>query len=193
MKMTRDDRELRKNLLLVAAIFGLAWLVCRWAGSEASKTNSYTRYHLTINEGIFGTLTSTLAFWIIKETLFFCGKPENICFYIILESFMILLRLSLLVLFCQKTLIEMTVPMLNNWFFIIGANWWKNKNDPFITNASYINAFLCWVVCTFMWILLIGTVIFVLHCVRGRNYKFLSLFKFKFHWQMLQKYVLGLN
>ena len=42
MEITRDVRELRKNLTLVMMLFGGAWALCRWSGSES---NSYTKYH----------------------------------------------------------------------------------------------------------------------------------------------------
>ena len=173
MEITRDDRELRKNLTLVMMVFGGAWALCRWSGSES---NSYTKYHQTITEGFFGTVTSMLAFWIVKETFYFFGKPKSTCLYMILEPICIALRLGLLILFCQYVLIDMTFPMLNNWLFIIKANWWKHSTDPFITNASYINAFFCWIICTFLWITVFWSLIFVCILLRDQNYKFYSLF-----------------
>lgn len=165
MNITRDDRELRKNISLIIILFGAAWALCRWSGSEADK-NSYTKYHMTITEGFFGTFTCTLGYWIVKETLYFMGKPENTCLYKILEPICINLRIALLILFCRYVLIDLTYPMLNNWLFIIKANWWKHQKDPFITNASYINAFFCWIICIFLWIFVLVSLILICICFR---------------------------
>ena len=27
---------------------------------------------------------------------------------------------------------------------IVSENWWKDENEPFLTNCSYVNAFQCW-------------------------------------------------
>ena len=165
MEITRDDRELRKNLVLIMMLFASAWALCIWSGGEADK-NSYTKYHMTITTGFFGTITSMLLFWIVKETLYFLGKPENTCFYMILEPFCIILWLALLILFCRYILADMTLPMLNNWLFIIKANWWKHSTDPFITNASHVNAFFCWIICIFFWIAVFVFVGFICICLR---------------------------
>ena len=184
MEITRDDRELRKSISLVMMLFAATWALCILTGSQADN-NSYTRYHMTITTGFFGTTTSILLFWIVKETLYFFGKPENTCLYAIIEPFCIILRVTLLLLFCRYVLADMTLPMLNNWLFIIKANWWKHSTDPFITNASYVNAFFCWIICTFLWINILWGFMFGFICLREKNYKFYSLLDFNFYGQTL--------
>lgn len=169
MEITRDDRELRKNIFIVMLLFALAWVTCRYSGD---KTNSYTQYHKTITEGFFGTVTSLLAFWIVKETFYFLGKPRNELLYMIIEPICILIRVTLLLTFCRFILLDMTLPMLNNWFFAVKHNWWKHDNEPFITNNSFINAFFCWFICSFLWFFVVWCVLFGLICLRDQNYKF---------------------
>jgi len=50
-------------------------------------------------------------------------------------------------------------------FFIGKANWWKNKTDPWVTNASYLNAFWAWPLWAIAWVLILYACIGVIALV----------------------------
>jgi len=71
-------------------------------------------------------------------------------------------------------------------FYIVKVNWWRKSDEPWITSASFINAFLSWGICIFgiclgLWISLASIVFLVmiplanqldaLFCCRWRSWK----------------------
>ena len=51
----------------------------------------------------------------------------------------------------------------------IHANWWKNKDEPFVTNGSFINATVAWVIWIAFWIMFVGVAcIIVKVCIQRR-------------------------
>ena len=78
-----------------------------------------------------------------KFTPVCCGSRRNCCNKITALLFIIIrmsLVLSLLyLLFYRLILIDYHTVAINFY------NWWKSSKEPFLTNASYFNAFICWV------------------------------------------------
>ena len=121
------------------------------------------------------------------------GKPHNIWLYWIIEPICILFRIALLSCLCYFIIYRLTFPMFHHWFFFIGANWWKNSNEPFITNASFVNAFFCWSILIFLWIQFFHGIVFVLVSLKDWNNRFEYLLTFDFYFKSLRKYIFGLN
>jgi len=66
-------------------------------------------------------------------------------------------------------------------FFIGKANWWKNKTDPWVTNASYLNAFWAWplwfVACVIMLYACLGVIFLLVNCfIRSARRDIMKLF-----------------
>ena len=66
-----------------------------------------------------------------------------------IEPFTFMIRLIIAVAYC-KYVIYLT--FINNLaipcFYAIQNNWWKDKKEKWITNASFFNAIICWIVWT---------------------------------------------
>jgi len=81
-------------------------------------------------------------------------------------------------------------------FFIGKANWWKNKTDPWVTNASYLNAFWAWplwfVACVLMLYACLGVLAILVNCFKRSVRR--DIFKFLFKLPMwLWCYLRGLS
>jgi len=107
--------------------------------------NKYTQMHARINEGFFFTMAGFLTLIPGMITLYSWGKFDNKCLRWICEPFLMLFRVAAVAAFAYYVLWQRT---LYGWFggcyFALYDNWWAAKTDPWITNASYFNAFWSW-------------------------------------------------
>lgn len=98
-----------------------------------------------MNTGFFFSILCTIFFVAFMKTLYSKGKFENKCLRMIVEPFMFLFRLAAT---CTWAYFVVWKLLIYGW--IIGTicacnlNWWANKSDSWITNASYFNAFMSW-------------------------------------------------
>jgi len=73
------------------------------------------------------------------------GKSENQCLRYCLEPFLVLFKVFQLAVYFYFIFWQQFCKILVvKWWNANTMNWWKSKNDPWITNASYFNAVLCW-------------------------------------------------
>jgi len=119
--------------------------------------------------------------------LYSYGKFQNKVLRWIAEPFLILFRLAFLGSWLYFVIWYNT---LYRWFggcyYALYDNWWHNpKTDPWITNASYFNAFLNWPLWVLGWFLMtwsalmaigltLNFIAFVICNYRGRRMKVLK-------------------
>ena len=79
------------------------------------------------------------------------------CGYLITDApqqlVLVCIRACILGLFCHGAFLFYKFTLTA--FYIVRANWWRKSDEPWITSASFINAFLSWGMCFFG--ILLGT------------------------------------
>lgn len=122
---------------------GLSYL---FANDKETLANPYTAYHVAMVRGFFGSLWCFCAFNYFRYVLYRLGKPRNPTVYMILEPFSIVFRLAVLYIFIVYGLWNRLPNALKLIYYSTYGNWWKKKDEPFLTNASLVNALLAWII-----------------------------------------------
>lgn len=82
----------------------------------------------------------------------FCGSQRLFKFAIFLSC---VIRAILGLAYPYNTLHDL-VKLIIRTVTIVYTNWWRSKDEPFITSCSYIMSFLCWVV----WLKMCAVIVF---------------------------------
>jgi hypothetical protein len=104
-----------------------------------------------MNLGFFGSLACLAVFMMVRDLLYVLGKPKEPVLYWILEPICILFRIAWFAAYAYYGF-WLRVPKT---LWLIGAsqdaNTWKKPDEPFLTNASLVNAFFAWVIFILFW------------------------------------------
>jgi len=153
---TFSDAGLRGNHTIIVnlILWGGLGLICLGLSSDkAALANKYTVMHARMNEGFFFSIAGFLIMKGGMTTLYSWGKFDNKCLRWICEPFLMLFRVAAVAAYAYYIVWQRT---LYGWFggcyFALYNNWWALKTDPWITNASYFNAFWSWPVWVLGWI-----------------------------------------
>lgn len=132
-----------------------------FAYDEETLANPYTAYHVAMVRGFISSIWCFCAFNLFRDILYRCGKPRDPTLYMILEPFSIILRLAVLYIYIVYGLKNRLPHALKLIYFSTYGNWWKNKDEPFLTNASLVNALLAW------WCYIVFFILFFYFCFAG--------------------------
>jgi hypothetical protein len=107
--------------------------------------NSYTQYHAAMNVAFFTLIACHLTFTSLCIVSNNVGKSSNRCLRLVLEPFTFLIRLGFIVSYTYFIIWRLLICVFcYKGYHALNDNWWKAKTDPWVTNASYINAVLNW-------------------------------------------------
>jgi hypothetical protein len=101
----------------------------------------------------------TIAFVIIKNMIYRCGKPRNACLWWLIEPILILFRIVLLGAYFYYIWYITALDWIKTCYHAVSYNWWQAKTDPFLTNVSLINAFFAWFFWIIFWILFLPVIV----------------------------------
>ena len=75
----------------------------------------------------------------------FCGfKIRNKCLSYLICFILSIIRAFLLAYYMCVIIPDFIYLYINTWFLNTN-NWWISKSEPFFTNESIFNAFICWI------------------------------------------------
>ena len=123
-----------------------------FAHDKETLANPYTAYHVEMVRYFLGAYASFFLFSLFRDCMFRLGKPRNKTLYIIFELFSIPLRLVVLYIYVVYGFWNLVPKALRLCWYSTYANWWKKKDEPFLTNASLVNALLAWWIYIAFWL-----------------------------------------
>ena len=160
----RWDRWNREPVFLVCVGTGIASAILYYCGKSAdtAPVNTYTQNHRNFN--VFLTWS---AFRLTFLVLFFQKLREYrlikyVCIQWLLAPFVYLLRLAAVVWFVYFFLWKELIPFVIHSVRLNRINWWHSKDEPWLTNCSFVNAFFCWILWPVLMLILLWCSLFVL-------------------------------
>ena len=112
--------------------------------------NTYTMAHRDVSVFWFWFTGRSALIYLFAKKLKAFGKVRNsILRYFITLPILFVVRVALLVYWFYFMAYKDLVPHVKIIYHLNNTNWWKSKEEPFITNCSMVNAFFCW----FWWIM----------------------------------------
>jgi len=148
------------NVLTLAFFAGLYFSCIILAGSKIKEKNNYSSKHLEYNLLFFKICGYISAFNLLTQ-LFYRNLGFRTRFCCINYSWCLvfmLIRLSILI-YLIYNLYPIIRDFIKMTWTINKDNYWKDKNDPYISNNNIFNAVMCWII----WLIIIiafGLVIF---------------------------------
>lgn len=131
---------------MICLLFVLRFL-CQYTASAALESNNtYTALHLKYNLMMLDFLVQWFGFvvgiYIIMVTPM-VGEDGGTFVNKILSKTFVLLRFFLVVMFVL--FLGQNIARIDYFTISINwQNWWKDKDENFITNGSWFNAVMCW-------------------------------------------------
>ena len=118
------------------------------------NSNIYTANHMNYNLSFFsvmGRAVFCICFIIGSENNFgmFGFKIRNKCLSFLLCFILSITRACLLTYYICVVFPDIIFFYIDTWF-LNSNNWWLSKNEPFFTNESIFNAFICWLVWSYL-------------------------------------------
>jgi len=153
-------------IILLSTFGGLC--IAFGTNDKATLGNKYTQYHLKMNTGMYFSFAGGIFFgwsmWFLRSL----GKFDNKILRMIVEPFLVLFRLAAIGALAYFVIYRLFITdFLLGCFFACSRNWWAKKTDPWITNASYLNAIISWPVffmgCVYMLYISIGILALLYH------------------------------
>ena len=156
-------------MLKKSVLFSLIYALVKWTGVRVHEEgNEYSIRHNEYNELFFNLYLQTHVLLLVG----FCSmKNFNIrigvkCLDHFLLSILMLVRTAMLIY-----QFGFVLPMFCKWikmtYYLNQENWWKNPEEPFFTNSSIFNAYVCWVTWlifrsyTFLFMYVIPTILII--------------------------------
>ena len=135
-----------KQAWLRLIVFSLVyWAILKTRPAIESAGNAYSLRHNNYNE-IFFNLQVQLNFLMIigMYTLNNFGIRFGVnCLDKLLLLVLMVLRLCMLI-YLFKELFPVIIEVCKLTYHLNEENWWTNPDEPFFTNCSAFNAFICW-------------------------------------------------
>ena len=129
----------------------LSW-ICQWLGEKGiADENQYTINHVQYNQQFLHTLFNLI---ILSLYLMITQKNCGILLHsrkleIILKTIFLLTRIIALFYGVTFILKDIAKTYSSTVSLFIDNNW-KSKDENFLTNQSYFNAAVCWILSTFL-------------------------------------------
>lgn len=129
--------------------------------------NAYTENHYNFNTNYFQIFWKSLAlFFILSQTKMNFGVR---CCHVFFDVLLLIILTGVRIFAIYYTLNEVSpkaISTVRDSFMLFETNYWASDDEPFKTNASYINAGICWVITIFvliisvfyLWVFLIFTI-----------------------------------
>ena len=148
------------NLAMVYLLKYLAKSSNGVIGSDGKEVgqNTYTTAHKDVNVFFFLFISKCLILNLVALSIKPLGLVKDMFIkYTLILPFQFIVRVIILGYWLNSLVTKDLIPHLRVVFHLNYTNWWRNKEEPFFTNSSFLNAFFCW----FWWCVIWGFAIFL--------------------------------